>query len=178
MAPKPSPSSQPPKSTSQPKPKSHLDDPPPAAFYSELEKYKTLKSTFDEEKMKPQYWDSIPEKPPNQLPKIELGQPWFDREMEEQMMVILRPEEEQRVKEIEMEDMMAVQKLRDEREERRKKEKEEEGEEEGKGKGKGKKGEGPRVKIDEEKFVRKILGKEGLIVPPGLAMGVKSLYDV
>ena len=152
-------------------PKTPFDDPPPPAFYEELKKYHALKNAFDEEKMKPEYWEGIPEAPPNQLPKEKPKPQWYDEEIDKRMSVFSRPEEEQRVKEMEMEDMKALQKLRDEAEERRKKEDEER-------KGKGIEEQKCTLKVDENKFVRKLLKKEGLVVPPELAKDVKSLYDV
>lgn len=158
----------------KPTPKTPFDDPPPPAFYEELKKYHALKNAFDEEKMKPEYWDGIPEAPPNQLPKEKPKPQWYDEEINQRMSVFSRPEEEQRIKEIEMDDMKALQKLRDEAEERRKREEEERKEK----KAKGLEEQKCTLKVDEDKLVRKLLRKEGLVVPPELAKDVKSLYDV
>ena len=150
--------------SSQPKPKSHLDDPPPAAFYEAWERYFEAKAVFDAEKVK--HWQDIPEAPPNTLPKPELRQPWFDRVMEEQQAMFL-PKDENGKPDWNFEEKM--QKLKLEEEEVKKKQGQEakakEQSEDKKEKEKERKRE---LIVDEDKFVRKLLGKGELIVPAGV----------
>ena len=142
-----------------------------------MERYLESKIAFDQEKNK--IWSSLPEQPPIKLPKKKMGQPWFDREMEDKQAGFLPKDEngdliwdmEERIAKLRMEEKEELQ--RQEAEEAKAKK-----EEEVKG---GKEKEKPKkpweeLVIDEDKLVAKWTGQEGLIVPEGVYQPKEKAY--